>query len=342
MFHLLFYEEFIVYIQNFHPFIIPEKKRNKMSSEENNQPDNNDSIVSIRGIECCVHRWKANGPTNDDSNPKALIVLYHGFLAHGRYPTVRYAAEFFALDGYAVVAIDFPGHGRSQGMKGYLKSANDLIEGGVLMAEHAQSLYRGNKMPLVLCGSSMGGAIALSVVRRLSSNQKDSSSIPPIVIMMAPMLKLNVSSFEHTALRCLAFMTPTLKLIPSSSTDSSKQYRDEKKRKECEDDAVLLSDSDSSGTNNKIRVASALTCVDITLNIATDFDKISNPYLLLIADEDVVVKNEGSEEFHTKSSSQDKTKINYPALHGLLCEPSPLFDNIKDDILNWLNKRTSE
>lgn len=324
-----------------------------MSSEDKNKNDHdNDSdsnLVSIRGTDCFVHRWEAKN-NNDESNnnPKALIVLYHGFLAHGGYPTVRYAAEFFAQAGYAVVAIDFPGHGKSGGMRGYLESADDLIEDGIAMCQYAQSLYinenendnenkNKNKIPLVLCGSSMGGAIALSVARKLSQASVDDDSVIPMVIMMAPMLKLNVSSIEHTALQCLAFVTPTLKLIPSSSTDSSKQYRDEKKRKECEEDGLL----DSPGTSNNIRVASALTCVDITLNISKDFNTISNPYLLLIADEDMVVKNEGSEEFHTKNISQDKTKINYPALHGLLCEPSPLFDTIKTDILNWLDKRIS-
>ena len=250
---------------------------------------------------------------------------------------MRYAAEFFAEAGYAVVAIDFPGHGKSEGLRGYLNSADDLIEDGIAMAQHAQSLYSNfENLPLVLCGSSMGGAIALSVAHRMSQLQdgvtKPASAVP-LVILLAPMLKLNVSSLERTALAFLAYVAPTVHLIPSSATDSSKQYRDEKKRQECESDPLLA----PPGT--KLCVASALTCVDTTLKIAEAFESIANPYLLLIADEDVVVKNEGSEVFHEKSTSQDKTKKNYPALHGLLCEPSPLFDTIKSDILDWLDKR---
>jgi acylglycerol lipase len=296
----------------------------EMKKEESN-------LVSIRGTQCFIHRWEAA----DASSPKALIVLYHGFGAHGAYPTVRYAAEFFSQAGYAVVAFDFPGHGRSEGIPGYLKSSDDLIEDGITMAEHAQSLYgrsssSNNSLPLVLCGSSMGGAIALLVAHRLG---KTSGNAIPLVILMAPMLKLNVSSLEHNALHLLNYVAPTARLIPSSATDGSKQYRDDKKRKECDNDSLC-------GTSGAyLRVGSALACVDTAFNVAQVFESITNPYLLLIADEDVVVKNEGAEDFHRKSTSKDKTKMHYPALHGLLCEPSPLFETIKADALDWLEKR---
>ena len=291
------------------------------------EPNNN--LVSIRGTQCFIHRWEAA----DANSPKALIVLYHGIGAHGAYPTVRYAAEFFSQAGYAVVAFDFPGHGRSEGIPGYLKSSDDLIEDGIAMAEHAQSLHgRSNNksLPLVLCGSSMGGAIALLVAHKLGQT---SGKAMPLVILLAPMLKLNVSSLEHNALHLLNYVAPTARLIPSSATDGSKQYRDEKKRQECDNDPLC-------GTSGAfLRVGSALTCVDTAFNVSQVFESINNPYLLLIADEDVVVNNEGAEDFHRKSASEDKTKIHYPALHGLLCEPSPLLEKIKADALDWLEKR---
>jgi alpha-beta hydrolase superfamily lysophospholipase len=292
--------------------------------------EENKDMASLRGTSCHVNRWNPKG----SKIPKALVVIFHGFLAHGFYPTVRYAAEFLSEAGYAVVAIDFPGHGRSQGMRGYLKSAKDLIEDGVAQTKYALTMYSDQPdLRLVLCGSSMGGAIALLVAHQLK--QKDTEltlAKEPLVCLLAPMLQLNVSSLERMALQCLSMVAPTAQLIPSSATDPSKQYRDETKRQECETDDLTVSGA-------KLRVASALTCVDVALKVGEIMDSVTSPYLMLIADEDVVVNNEGSENLFQACPSKDKTKKNYPALHGLLCEPSPLFDEIQQDILTWLNER---
>jgi acylglycerol lipase len=308
--------------------------------------------VSIRGIDCFVHHWK---PKTTTTPPRALVVIFHGFLAHGNYPTVRYAAEFLVEENYAVVAVDLPGHGKSGGMRGYLESAETVISDGAAIVDYAKGLYKNDdddddqqeELKLMLVGSSMGGAIALSVAQTLGTNAVAG------VVLLAPMLKLNVSSMERSLLQGLSFFMGSVPLIPSSATDDSKQYRDEAKRKECQEDSLTGSSGSSSDqegcssssimafVNSSLRVSSALACVDITVKIRTQFESIDCPYLLMIADEDVVVKNEGSEELFLKSVlSKDKTKKHYAALHGLLCEPSPLFDEIKHDMLSWMAERT--
>jgi alpha-beta hydrolase superfamily lysophospholipase len=302
-----------------------------MSENDTTTTGTSKTTISIRGMDCHVHHW--NVDLASATVPKALVVIFHGFLAHGNYPTVRYAAEFLAEAGYAVVAVDFPGHGKSEGSRGYLESADTVIQDGATIVDYARGLYKNNDIDknaspkIMLVGSSMGGAIALSVAQSL-----EGKDIIAGVVLLAPMLKLNVSSIEHGALQCLAYVLPTVPLIPSSATDSAKQYRDDAKRTECDADTLTVSGA-------KLRVASALACVDITLNLRKQFDQITCPFFLMIAEEDVVVKNEGSEELYIKSPSTDKMKKNYPALHGLLCEPSPLFDEIKSDMLNWMNER---
>lgn len=297
--------------------VTPHSQSSIMSS------DASSSTVLIRGMDCHMHKWNVDGT----KKPRALCVIYHGFLAHGNYPTVRYAAEFLAQADYAVIAVDMPGHGKSPGLRGYLESADTVTADGISIATHARTLVD-DTCKLILVGSSMGGAIALSVAQKMLQDKVAG------VVLLAPMLKLNVSTVEHSLLTGLAWMMPTYALIPSSATSAEKQYRDPKKRQECEDDALTVSGA-------KLRTASALSCVDMTINIREEFQDIKSPFLVMIAEEDVVVKNEGSEELYEKSPSTDKTVKRYPALHGLLCEPVPMFDEIKKDMLEWIEQRTS-
>lgn len=280
------------------------------------------ATAKIRGMDCHVNQWNVD----PSKQPKALMVIFHGFLAHSNYPTVRYAAEFLSETGYAVVSVDFPGHGKSPGDRGLIESAEILVQDGKAMVEYAIGLYA-TPPKLFLVGSSMGGAIALSVAQIMP---KDTVAG---VVLLAPMLQLNVSSIERYALLGLSCVIPAMPLIPSSATDSAKQYRDEQKRKECDDDPLTVSGA-------KLKPASALACVDITHDIQKAFPKIETPYLIMVADEDVVVKNEGSEKLFAQTpATTDKTKKHYPSLHGLLCEPSPLFDEIKKDMLDWIQER---
>jgi acylglycerol lipase len=227
-----------------------------------------------------------------------------------------------------VYALDLPGHGMSPGIRGYLTGVNDLIEDGVTVAKHAKSdaSSTGIEWPLFLLGSSMGGAIALKVAENLDVDFVQG------VIMLAPMLSLKVSTVERTALSFLSWFVPSVPLIPSSATSPEKQYRDAQKRAECEADELSYS--------GKLRVSSALTCVDLALAMSESFEKISVSFLCMVADEDVVVDNSRIDDLMEKSKSGDKTLKRYPALHGLLCEPSPLIGEIEDDLIAWMVKKS--
>lgn len=172
----------------------------------------------------------------------------------------------------------------------------------------------------------MGGTIALAVSQKL-----------PVagVVLLAPMLKLSVSSIERTLLSGLATLTPTWQIIPSSSTSAEQQYRDPVKRKECEDDEYTKRNASS----GRIRVGSACTCVELAHQMQSTFDEIRVPFLVLMADEDVVVKNQGSLDLMERAPSEDKTMKRYPALHGLLCEPKPLVDEIEKEMVEWMQAR---
>jgi len=247
--------------------------------------------------------------------------------------------------GYTVVAADMPGHGKSPGLKGWLGGADQVVEIGVSIAEYAASRFLpgrsdddAKKSKLILVGSSMGGTIALAVARSMAtgggSEDKKNAVAVSGVVLLAPMLKLSINTPTRYLLRGLSSLISEWEVIPSSSTDGSKQYRDPEKRKLCEEDEY-------SNKTGKIRVGSASTCVELANTIQDDFESVRFPILVMIGDEDVVVDNDGSLQLMKNAvSCKDKTLKRYPALHGLLCEPSPLVDQIQDDLVGWVNART--
>lgn len=314
-------------------------------------------MIKLGDDEFCLHSWNNNktdasaqqSPT--DTTGVVAVLIYHGMGTHGLYPTVRYAAEALAFadplvsstatssssllsssggegggereaKAWMVMAPDMRGHGRSPGLQGYLPSADIVVDDAYRVAEYVTEKFHPRKLFLV--GTSMGGAIALQVAQRLSPDKVTG------VILLAPMLKLNVSSLEQSLLSGIATVLSTWRLIPSSATDSSKQYRDEKKREECMNDPLISQSS-------MIRVGTAHTCVDMASRL--DFTKVQVPFWLGVADEDVVVNNQGSFDLYEQAISSDKTMKRYAALHGIMCEPDPLFNEIASDILNWIRER---
>lgn len=91
------------------------------------------------------------------AHPYGAIALVHGAAEHsGRY-------EDFAKDcneaGYAVMATDLPGHGRSEGRRGHVHSFTDYIDTVNDTFTKLAAVYP--TMPTILIGHSMGGLTAI-------------------------------------------------------------------------------------------------------------------------------------------------------------------------------------
>eukprot|EP00966_Prymnesium_polylepis_P202634 4694462-Prymnesium_polylepis.1 len=104
--------------------------------------------VEIRGARCALHEFTTT------ASPGAVALVFHGFGAHGRFPTVRYAAELLAGMGMAVYAMDLPGHGESEGMRGFLGGADEVLSDAAVAV--AEARRRWPALPLFLVGSSLG------------------------------------------------------------------------------------------------------------------------------------------------------------------------------------------
>ncbi|GKY96143.1 hypothetical protein MPSEU_000574300 [Mayamaea pseudoterrestris] len=170
--------------------------------------------IGNKGQELNIYHW--NLPEKDESAPtvasSVVVVLYHGFLAHGNYPTVRYAAEMLAAAGYIIIAADLPGHGKSSGLRGYLAPPDELVQTGIDIARYASTLVPNydKNTKMFLMGSSLGGAMALAVAHQMQQHQNQQQDTQRTttalagVVLLAPMLRLGIDTPTRYLLSILA------------------------------------------------------------------------------------------------------------------------------------------
>jgi alpha-beta hydrolase superfamily lysophospholipase len=96
--------------------------------------------------------WAAEGA------PRAIVCLVHGLGEHcGRYP---HLAAALGRAGFALIACDTRGHGRSGGKRGFIPDYQSLMNDIAIFLDQAAQRYPG--LPRFLYGHSLGGSLALN------------------------------------------------------------------------------------------------------------------------------------------------------------------------------------
>jgi len=98
----------------------------------------------------------------DVKNPKASILIIHGLGEHiNRYEEF---ASYMASHDIQCVGFDLPGHGRSEGKRGHIKSFDDVIEIADIILEKEKIDN------VVVYGHSLGGLIAAYDILKSNHN----------------------------------------------------------------------------------------------------------------------------------------------------------------------------
>lgn len=127
--------------------------------------ENRDGLkIHFRGWISETGNWKNRTAQILDgySDSIKIIVFCHGMVSHSR-PYILLADEFFNQNGsgdFLFFAIDYRGHGLSEGQRGYFKSLDLLINDVEDLILYLSKKYP--KADFSLWGESMGGLIALT------------------------------------------------------------------------------------------------------------------------------------------------------------------------------------
>ena len=250
--------------------------------------------------------------------PRCVLITLHGVNSYSQ-PT-GYIAKILAESGCEVIAFDFRGHGKSQGLRGYIPSVDLLIEDTQDFIQEISLLYP--SLPLFLMGGSLGGAVVLNVSIILGDKIKG-------IVLINPALGIN-SRFEGIARgisTCLASCCPTFPILKPDLTRSSGH---ENLHKYIEENPFYY--------HGKIRIGTSAALLNGMKELRKKYHLVKSPLLLIQGSGDKITSIEKVNKFMQEVNVTDKMLLTFP------CRPhSIIFEDIVIDIAQkikkWVNDR---
>ena len=248
---------------------------------------------------------------------KAMICIVHGFGEHsGRYAHV---ADFFNKNGYAVLAMDNRGHGKSGGKRGHTPSLESYLDDIDMFLNYAKT--KNESVPLFLYGHSMGGNLILNyVIQRQPKILRG-------LIATSPWIRL---AFEPKPI--LITMGKLMRSIfPTFTQDSGLDVNGISR-----DKAVVDAYINDPLVHSKITASAGMGMTDSAAFLNTYKGQMSIPTLIVHGTNDKLISQAASEEFANRV-----TNIDYKKWVGLYHEThnEPEKMDVLQDILQWVNAK---
>ncbi|HWK35875.1 lysophospholipase [Sphingomonas sp.] len=267
-------------------------------------------IEQANGLGIHLRSWQPDGA------PKAVVILQHGFNAHGGH--MEWAAERFTAAGYACYAVDLRGRGQSDGERYYVEDFDDYVADLQLAFDRAGRDHPGLKT--FLLGHSAGGVIACGYV--LAHPRAVAGLICESFAFQVP-----APAFALAALRGLSHLFPHAHVLKLKNADFSRDPAH-----------VAMMDADPliADEVQPTRTVAEMARADDALRTA--FPRITLPVLILHGTADHATKWQGSQFFFDTVGATDKTLKLYDGhYHDLLADIGK--EGVIADILAWVDAR---
>jgi alpha-beta hydrolase superfamily lysophospholipase len=227
-------------------------------------------------------------------------------------------AEFLTDSGFALVALDLRGHGRSQGQRGFFSSYKTLLGDITLFIKEVKKHFK--KTPIFLYGQSLGGNIAINYTLRYEPRFKGTIASAPMLrtAFKQPAWKISLGKMMYK-------LWPTLSL--SSGVDLYGLSRDTN---------VVHSRLNDTLYHNRVtpRFLSAFKAGEWALR---NTERLDIPLMLMHGDADRITSFETSCDFAKSAGSLCKLKVwkgYYHALHEEVGKEA-----VFAYVVKWMNKK---
>ena len=252
-------------------------------------------------------------------NEKAQLVIAHGLGEHSG----RYVNLFNRLvpAGFSIWALDFRGHGRSEGKRGHIDSFDQFVLDLKKLIEKAQENSQ-NAAKLFLLGHSMGGLIALNYSERFSETIDG-------VVASSPGLGLTVQVPAVKAFmgKVMSSIWPGLSM--GNELDASKISHDPDVVKAYLDDPLV---------HDRVTARFFTEFMSAMDETNANVSGIQVPILMQVAGEDHLTDAQSAKSFFERLDVPDRTLHFYDRLyHEVYNETSAEKEAVIDDLEKWLN-----
>ncbi|CAL9765194.1 unnamed protein product [Musa acuminata subsp. burmannicoides] len=261
--------------------------------------------------------------------PKALIFLCHGYGSECSI-SMRDIAIRLAKAGYAVRGVDYEGHGKSSGLRGYISSFDDLVSDCSDYFMSVCERRENKKKPRYLFGLSMGGAVALLLHLKAPTYWSGA-------VLVSPMCKIDGKMKPHplviSILKKLCSIIPTWKMIPAKDMIDI-AIKDPEKRQEVR--------SNPYNYRGNLRLGTGHELLKVSLAIERNLHQVTLPFLVMHGGDDKIFDPSSSELLYKSASSTDKTFKVYDGMwHAFTFGEAPeRVELVFSDMVAWLEQRT--
>ena len=250
--------------------------------------------------------------TNYADNPKATVIFAHGLGEHlEKYDQLT---SFLLKQGYTVVRYDQPGHGKSEGERGFLTSSLDLDAVMTTLVNRVAPKHR--YLPTFIMGHSMGGLTVLQYLANHPHKVAGAVAVDPFAIYDTPLLgKLPLDMPAHTKIK--------------NATNAGGVNADRRVETRAVNDPDNLSEV-TAGIMNAL-YAGAQT-------LKGRLGDIVDPLFLMHGEADGVVHYTDTFKVYEGVAGKDKELHVYPEImHSLLSDPKRQTE-IFEEIDRWLKR----
>ena len=159
------------------------------------------TFTGVRNLKIFYRLWT---PAEGLDTAKASLILVHGAAEHsGRYE--HFGTRYAQKKGYAVWALDLPGLGQSEGLRGHIDDFDDYLDDVGLLLRMVRTQMPAKMVFLV--GFSLGGLIVLNYAEKYGWTVDGAAVSGPLLG-----LKLKVPPLKTAMAQVLANVAPKMAL----------------------------------------------------------------------------------------------------------------------------------